>query len=161
AKKKNVIELILLFVSVFGKIFLIYGIWNILLLILIPLDIIVWLFFFYIYIQRTYKFKMIVQQYLSEVLNNLTSSIFFILISGVLIYSLNQTNFAVNVVEGINTLESYVSWLNPLYLLPFIVIILGMLGLGPLTVMVLVAGILNSLSLPYPPELIVLAITSG
>src|SRR5699024_3924095 len=83
------------------------------------------------------------------------------LIIGVLIYSLNQTNFAVNVVEGINTLESYVSWLNPLYLLPFIVIILGMLGLGPLTVMVLVAGILNSLSLPYPPELIVLSITSA
>src|SRR5690625_7939208 len=83
------------------------------------------------------------------------------LIIGVLIYSLNQTNFAVNVVEGINTLESYVSWLNPLYLLPFIVIIFGMLGLGPLTVVVFVAGILNSLILPYPPELIVLAITSG
>ena len=161
AKKKNVIEFILLFVSLFGTIFLIYGIWNIPLLILIPLVIIVWMFFFYIYKQRTYKFKMIAQQYLSEGLKNQTSSLVLMLIIGVLIYSLNQTNFAVNVVEGINTLESYVSWLNPLYLLPFIVIILGMLGLGPLTVMVLVAGILNSLSLPYPPELIVLAITSG
>src|SRR5690625_4979123 len=161
AKKKNVIEFILLFVSLFGTIFLIYGIWNIPLLILIPLVIIVWMFFFYIYKQRTYKFKMIAQQYLSEGLKNQTSSLVLMLIIGVLIYSLNQTNFAVNVVEGINTLESYVSWLNPLYLLPFIVIILGMLGLGPLTVMVLVAGILNSLSLPYPPDLIVLAITSG
>src|SRR5699024_10466733 len=87
------------------------------------------------------------------------SSLVLMLIIGVLIYSLNQTNFAVNVVEGINTLESYVSWLNPLYLLPFIVIILGMLGLGPLTVMVLVVGILISLSLPFPPYLIVLAIS--
>src|SRR5699024_3190897 len=113
------------------------------------------------YKQRTYKFKMIAQQYLSEGLKNQTSSLVLMLIIGVLIYSLNQTNFAVNVVEGINTLESYVSWLNPLYLLPFIVFILGMLGLGPLTVMVLVAGILNTLTLPYPPELIVLAITSG
>jgi len=39
--------------------------------------------------------------------------------------------------------------------------LLGFLGLGPLTVMVLVAGILDSMALPYPPELIVLAITSG
>src|SRR5690625_6498504 len=88
------------------------------------------MFFFYIIKQRTYKFKMIAQQYLSEGLKNQTSSLVLMLIIGVLIYSLNQTNFAVNVVEGINTLESYVSWLNPLYLLPFIVIILGMLGLG-------------------------------
>ena len=50
---------------------------------------------------------------------------------------------------------------SSLYLLPFIVIILGLMGLGPLTVMVLVAGILTTLDLPYPPELIVLAITSG
>src|SRR5699024_12230107 len=91
------------------------------LLILISLVIIVWMFFFYIYKQRTYKFKMIAQQYLSEELKNQTSSLVLMLIIGVLIYSLNQTNFAVNVVEGINTLESYVSWLNPLYLLPFIV----------------------------------------
>src|SRR5699024_8632727 len=140
---------------------LIYGIWNIPLLIIIPLVIIVWMFFINIYKQRTYKFKMIAQQYLSEGLKNQTSSLVLMLIIGVLIYSLNQTNFAVNVVEGINTLECYVSWLNPLYLLPFIVMILGLLGLGPLTVMVLMAGILNSLALPYPPELIVLAITSG
>src|SRR5699024_11384739 len=79
---------------------------------------------------------------------------------GTLIYALNQTDFAENVVGGLNFLESHVSWLNPLYLLPFIVIFLGFLGLGPLTVMVLMAGILNSLALPYPPDLIVLAITS-
>src|SRR5699024_11875647 len=79
-------------------------IWNIPLLILIPLVIIVWMFFFYIYKQRTYKFKMIAQQYLSEGLKNQTSSLVLMLIIGVLIYSLNQTNFAVNVVEGINTL---------------------------------------------------------
>ncbi|WP_370459694.1 hypothetical protein [Oceanobacillus sp. AG] len=40
-------------------------------------------------------------------------------------------------------------------------IILGFFGLGPLTVMVLVGGILGNLDLPYPPEIIVLAVTSG
>src|SRR5699024_12437713 len=104
--------------------FLIYGIWNIPLLILIPLVIIVWMFFFYIYKQRTYKFKMIAQQYLSEGLKNQTSSLVLMLIIGVLIYSLNQTNFAFNVVNGIITLEIYVYLLILLYLLHFIIFIL-------------------------------------
>src|SRR5690625_7452338 len=85
---------------------------------------------------------MIAQQYLSEGLKNQTSSLVLMLIIGVLIYSLNQTNFAVNVVEGINTLESYVSWLNPLYLFQFIVIILCLFGLVKLTDMVFIDWIL-------------------
>jgi len=80
---------------------------------------------------------------------------------GVLIYGLRQTDFANIVVNGFNAVENFIPFINPLFLLPFIVIILGMVGLGPLTVMVLVAGILSSLNLPYPPELIVLSITSG
>lgn len=160
-RRKNVIEFILLFVSLFGTIFFIYSIWDIPLLILIPIVIIIWMVIFYIYKQRIYKFEMIAKQYVTEGLNKQSPSLVLMLSVGVLIYALNQTNFATNVVAGINYLESHVSWLNPLYLLPFIVIILGILGLGPLTVMVLVAGILNTLTLPYPPELIVLAITSG
>src|SRR5690625_7856342 len=86
AKKKNVIEFILLFVSLFGTIFLIYGIWNIPLLILILLVIIVWMFFFYIYKQRTYIFNIIAQYYLTVELKNRTSSLVLMLIIGVLIY---------------------------------------------------------------------------
>src|SRR5699024_4049686 len=63
--------------------------------------------------------------------------------------------------DGLNYMQEHLPWLNALYLLPLIVVLLGFIGLGPLTVMVLVAGILHSLALPYPPELIVLAITSG
>src|SRR5699024_4865108 len=80
---------------------------------------------------------------------------------GILIYALKQTTFATTVVGSIDYIQTHLPFLNPLYFLPFIVIILGFLGLGPLTVMVLVAGILESMALPYPPELIVLAITSG
>src|SRR5699024_11905446 len=108
-----------------------------------------------------YKFKALTKDYFFNSLKNQTYQVSLMLSIGALIYSLNQTNFAENVVGGLNFLENYISWLNPLYLLPFIVIILGLLGLGSLTVMVLMAGILNSLALPYPPELIVLAITSG
>jgi len=160
-RKKNVREFFLLFISLFGTIFLIYGIWEVPLLILIPLVIIVWMITFYLYKQRTSKLKTIGKHYLTDGLKNQTPSVVLMLSIGVLIYAINETSFAESVVSGINYLESQVSWLNPLYLLPFIVIILGLMGLGPLTVMVLVAGILTTLDLAYPPELIVLAITSG
>lgn len=160
-RKKNVIEFFLLFVSLFGTIFLIYTIWKIPLLILIPLVIIGWIITFYLYKQSFSKLKNISVQYFLIEIPNKAYQVSLMLSIGTLIFSLNQTNFAENVVGGLNLIESQISWLNPLYLLPFIVIILGFLGLGPLTVMVLVAGILKILALPYPAELIVLSITSG
>lgn len=160
-RKRNVIEFFLLFFSLFGAIFFIYSIWNIPLMTLIPLTIIGWIITFYLYKQRMYKLKSIAKQYFSNELGKKAYQVALMLSIGTLIYSLNQTSFAENVVGGLNAIENVVSWLNPLYLLPFIVIILGLMGLGPLTVMVLVAGILESLNLPYPPELIVLSITSG
>jgi len=160
-RKQKVIEFFILFLSLFGTIFIIYGVWEVPLMTLIPIVIIGWTITFYIYKRRIYKFKALTKDYFFNSLKNQTYQVSLMLSIGALIFSLNQTNFAENVVGGLNFLENYISWLNPLYLLPFIVIILGLLGLGPLTVMVLMAGILNSLALPYPPELIVLAITSG
>ncbi len=160
-RKQKVIEFFILFFSLFGTIFFIYGVWQISLMTLIPVVIIGWVITFYIYKRRAYKLKSIAKEYFTNGLKNQSYQVTLMLSIGTLIYALNQTDFAVTVVDGLNFLESHVSWLNPLYLLPFIVIILGLLGLGPLTVMVLMAGILNSLALPYPPELIVLAITSG
>lgn len=160
-RKQNVVEFFLLFFSLFGAIFFIYSFWNMPLLTLIPLTIIGWIMTFYLYKHRLYKLKSIAKQYFSIELGKKAYQVALMLSIGTLIYSLNQTDFAENVVGGLNAIENNVSWLNPLYLLPFIVIVLGLMGLGPLTVMVLVAGILKSLNLPYPPELIVLAITSG
>ena len=160
-RKQKVIEFFVLFFSLFGAIFFIYGVWKVSLMILIPVVIIIWVISFYIYKRRPYKLKTIGKEYFSIGLARQSYLVTLMLSIGTLIYALNQTDFAENVVGGLNFLESHVSWLNPLYLLPFIVIFLGFLGLGPLTVMVLMAGILNSLALPYPPELIVLAITSG
>lgn len=160
-RMQKVIEFFVLFFSLFGAIFFIYGVWKVSLMILIPVVIIIWVISFYIYKRRPYKLKTIAKEYFSIGLARQSYQVTLMLSIGTLIYALNQTDFAENVVGGLNFLESHVSWLNPLYLLPFIVIFLGFLGLGPLTVMVLMAGILNSLALPYPPELIVLAITSG
>ncbi|WP_237458243.1 hypothetical protein [Pontibacillus yanchengensis] len=54
-----------------------------------------------------------------------------------------------------------VPFINFLWILPLIVVLLGFIGLGPLTVIVLVSGILEGVPLPYPPEVIVIGITSG
>lgn len=136
--KQKVIEFFLLFFSLFGTIFLIHGVWQIPLMIIIPIVVIGWIIAFYFYKQRVYKLKEIAKQYITIGLKKQANQLTLMLSIGTLIYAL-----------------------NPLYLLPFIVITLGFLGLGPLTIMVLVAGILDSLALPYSPELIVLAITSG
>jgi len=92
---------------------------------------------------------------------NQTYQLSVMIVVGILIFGLNQTDFATIVIGGLNYLQHKLPFINFLYLLPFLIILLGFLGLGPLTVMVLVAGILENLALPYPPELMVLAITSG
>src|SRR5699024_8083772 len=73
----------------------------------------------------------------------------------------NQTDFSNMTVESLTYVQAALPFINVLSLLPFIIIFLGFAGLGPLTVMVLVAGILESMSFPYPAELIVLSVTSG
>lgn len=158
---KKVIEFSLLFLTLFGTIFIIYMIWQVPLMILIPIVILFWVITFYVLKRRINKLGFIGKNYVHTGLVKQAYQLCVMISVGVLIYALNQTSFAINVVAGLNAVENAVSWLNPLFLLPFIVMILGFFGLGPLTVMVLVAGILDSMTLPYPPELIVLAITSG
>src|SRR5699024_6131134 len=129
-RKQKVIEFFVLFFSLFGAIFFIYGVWKVSLMILIPVVIIIWVISFYIYKRRPYKLKTIGKEYFSIRLARQSYLVTLMLSIGTLIYALNQTDFAENVVRGLNFLESHVSWLNPLYLLPFIVIFLGFLGLG-------------------------------
>lgn len=158
---RKVIEFFFLFFTLFGVIFSLHAIWDAPLMVLISLVIIFWVMAFYIYKRRAYKLKSVAKQYVSEELFKQTYQLSLMIVIGALIYALDETSFAVHVVDGLNYMQEHLPWLNALYLLPLIVVLLGFIGLGPLTVMVLVAGILYSLALPYPPELIVLAITSG
>lgn len=160
-QKRKVVEFFILFITLFGTIFLIHAVFHVNLLITIPIVIICWIITFYIVKRRGHKLGNIGKTFvMNDVLKN-SYQLNIMLTVGVLIYGLRQTDFANIVVNGFHTVENYIPVINPLFLLPFIVIILGLVGLGPLTVMVLVAGILSSLNLPYPPELIVLSVTSG
>ncbi|OZU88051.1 hypothetical protein CIL03_13025 [Virgibacillus indicus] len=159
--KRNVIEFIILFLSLFGSILFIYAFVDVELLVLIPLVVLVWMLVYYMLKRKTKLFTQEVYSYVTRDIDRLAYQISMMLAVGILIFSLNQTAFAEQVVRGIYAIQEAIPFLNVLYFLPFIIIILGFFGLGPLTVMVLVGGILESIPLNYPPEVIVLAITSG
>jgi hypothetical protein len=158
---KKVIEFSLLFVSLFGTVFLLHSLFNFRLMILIPIVIIFWVIAFYVLKGRINKLPDVFSKYVKYDLMNQSYQLNVMLSVGVLIFALNQTNLSNVVVDSIDYIQQTFPFINVLYLLPFIIIFLGFIGLGPLTVMVLVAGILESMSFSYPPELLVLALTSG
>lgn len=159
--RRKAVEFIVLFITLFGTILVIHEWRGIELMIAIPLVVLIWTAVFYLLKKRPGKFLQELKSHVEKDMIHQGYQLSILLGAGVLIDALNQTRFAEVAVNGINSLQEHLPFLNMLYFLPFMVIILGFFGLGPLTVMVLIAGILESLSLPYPPELIVLAITSG
>ncbi|MFD1037426.1 hypothetical protein ACFQ3N_03165 [Virgibacillus byunsanensis] len=159
--KKKVQEFLLLFVSLFGSIFLLHAIFGVNLMMIIPIVVIIWTGVYYLVKKRTKKLMFEAKRYVAEDMTKQSYQLSVLLAAGVLIFGLNQTGFATIVIDGVYYIQEIFPLINFLYLLPFIVILLGFLGLGPLTVMVLVAGLLGNIALPFPPELIVLAITSG
>ncbi|MFZ3577180.1 hypothetical protein [Virgibacillus sp. DJP39] len=159
--KKKVIEFMLLFITLFGTIFLLHGVYAANLMTTIPIVVVVWTLFYYLAKKSTKKLVKHTQVYFSEDMLKQSYQLCIMLAAGVLINGLNQTGFGTAFIAGVQYVQSVFPFINFLYFLPFIVIFLGFIGLGPLTVMVLVAGLLQNVALPYPPELIVLTITSG
>ncbi|WP_164669793.1 hypothetical protein [Virgibacillus doumboii] len=155
------LEFILLFITLFGSIFVLYEFVSIPLMVLIPLVIIVWTILYFLVKKRPGKLVEDTKNHVADGLLGQSYQFSVMVSAGVMIYGLNGTGFGTAMVEGVYSLQEVLPFINILYFLPLIVIILGFMGLGPLTVMVLVAGILESISLPYPPELIILAVTSG
>lgn len=158
---RKVVEFCLLFISLFGSVFLLHSFFHIKLMILIPIVIIFWVVSFYMIKGRINRLPNVFSHYFKNELSSQAYQLNIMLAVGVLIYGLNQTNFSRIIVDSLANIQDFFPFINILFLLPFIIILLGFIGLGPLTVMVLVAGILESMSFPYPPELIVLAVTSG
>jgi len=158
---RDVTEFFFLFISLFGTIFLVHELTGLEFLLTIPLVILVWTFLYFLIKRRKKSFIDNTKLYFSKGMATQAQAFTILLSAGLLIYALNQSTFGLYVINSLNVLTDLVPVLNILFLIPFIVIFLGFIGLGPLPVIVLVAGILNGVALPYPPELIVLAITSG
>lgn len=156
-----VAEFIVLFLTLVASIFIAYAMLHLELLVLIPLIILLWITAYYVVKRRPKRLTQEMYQYFSKDAEGQGYQLSMMLGVGVFIYGLHQTSFAQLVVDGIYTVQEGIPYLNILYFLPFIIIILGFFGMGPMTVMVLVGGILETVDLAYPPELVVLAITSG
>lgn len=159
--KLVVLEFMGLFLSLFGIILLLNYLLTWDLLIIIPTVILFWTFLYYVVKRKLNVFWEKGKLYIAKGLITRSQEMSLLFAAGMLIYSLNISGLGYQLVDGLFALTSKVSLLNPLMILPFILIILGFLGLGPLTVMVLVGGILQSFQFPYPPELMLAALTLG
>ncbi len=159
--RRQVLEFVILFVSLFGTIFFIHGIWGTRLLTIIPLVIVFWTLFYYIAKKSVPRLIKRIQYYCTDEAQEKSQQFLLLLSAGLLINSLNHSGMGQMLIDGIFYVADGVPFLNVLWLLPFVLIFLGLVGLGPLTVMVLVGGVLQGVTIPYPPELIVMALTSG
>ncbi|SFE02374.1 hypothetical protein SAMN05216238_107103 [Lentibacillus persicus] len=160
-QKRRTIEFGFLFITLFGSIFFMYEVTDFGLMILIPIVIVIWAGIYFLVKKRIGRLGHEVKEYYRSGLASKAYQFSVLTSAGVMIHSLNQTGIGTVIIDGVYAFQEVLPFFNMLYFLPLILIILGFMGLGPLTVMVLVAGILESISLPYPPELIVLAVTSG
>lgn len=160
-QKQKSIEFALLFLTLFGTIFLLHGFFDTPIMVLIPVVIIFWVILYFIYKKKLGHLNKHFVNFRKEEVVKKTYQLNVMMTVGILIVALEQTRFSDNVGQALLNVQEIVPFLNPLTIFPFVVILLGFMGMGPTTVMVLVAGILQSIHLPYPPALIVLAITSG
>lgn len=158
---RNVFEFIFLFFILFGTIFLLHIIMGWDLLRIIPPIVVIFTCFYFLLKKKNGRLFVLSKQYITREVKTKSQQISMLLSAGLLIFSVNQSGFGTYIVDSIFYISNVIPFLNFLLILPFVVILLGFLGLGPLTVIVLVAGILESVNLPYPPELVVLSITSG
>ncbi len=158
---KDVAEFFFLFLSLFGTIFLVHELTGLEFLLTIPLVILVWTFLYFLLKRRTASLAIETRFYFSAGIAKQAQQFSILISAGLLIYALNQSSVGDYVINAMNFLTGIVPFLNILFLIPFIVILLGFIGLGPLPVIVLVTGVLEGVSFPYPPELVVLAVTSG
>lgn len=158
---RDVTEFAFLFVSLFGTIFFIHEVWRIDFLVVIPLVILFWTLLYFLLKKRLGNYVADGKNYFSNGISRQAQQFSILLSAGLMIYALNRSGTGAYVIDGMNYITELIPFLNILLLLPFILIVLGFIGLGPLPVIVLVTGILEGAVLPYPPELIVLAVTSG
>ncbi|KIL48380.1 hypothetical protein [Jeotgalibacillus campisalis] len=158
---RNVTEFVLLFVTLFGSIFLLNAVWDVSLLLIIPIVIVAWVNLYFFINRKSSRILANGKHYMKTGIPNKAQQFSILLAAGFLIDAVNQSGYGDYIVDGLFYVTEAIPFVNFLWILPFVVIILGFIGLGPLTVIVLVSGILQGVEVPYPPELIVLGITSG
>ncbi|MCP3028537.1 hypothetical protein [Halobacillus sp. A5] len=158
---REVVEFASLFVLIFGTIFFLHGVFGLEILEIIPPVIMVYTLLYFIVKSRTVSLRKNVEFYFTEYTQGKAQQFSILLSVGLVIVALNLSGWGEIMIDGILVMEETIPFVNILTLLPFIPMVLSFFGIGPLPVLVLVGGVLQHVSLPYPPELLVLSITSG
>lgn len=131
------------------------------LLIVIPLVVLIWAAAFFVLKRRMRSFFQEGKTYVKNGVAMRAREISILFAASFLISALTKSGLSITIMNRLYEWTELIPGLNFLWVLPLIVLLFGFFGLGPLTVMVLIAGIVKSIQLPYPPELIVLAMTLG
>ncbi|WP_173917606.1 hypothetical protein [Halobacillus sp. Marseille-Q1614] len=158
---REVLEFITLFVLIFGTIFFLHGVFGLEILVIIPPVILSYTLLYFFSKRRFTSLKKNISFYFTGYLQGKAQQFSILLSVGLVIVALNISGWGKALIDGILLVEQSIPFLDLLSILPFVPMVLSFFGIGPLPVLVLVGGVLQNVSLPYPPELLVLSITSG
>ncbi|PWA10032.1 hypothetical protein DCC39_12145 [Pueribacillus theae] len=158
---RNPLEFLFLFLSLLALTLIVNALVPVGLLTIIPIVVVCWAVVYFLVKKKFRHFIAEGKRYIKVGVSSRTQETSLLFAAGLLIAALNSSGLSVTVMEGIYHWTENIPGLNFLWVLPFIVVFLGFFGIGPLTVMVIIAGIVKSIHLPYPPELIVLTMTLG
>lgn len=158
---RNPIEFAVLFSSLIILTFVANALLPLDLLAVIPFVVIVWVVTYFIVKRRMRALFQEIKQYFSKRITSNAPQWVLLLATGILIVALDTSGLSEAAMQGVYQWSESALGINFLWILPLIVLMLGFLGVGPLSVTVLIAGIVLSIYLPYEPELIVLAMTLG
>jgi hypothetical protein len=158
---RNPLEFFILFVTLILFTTVSNALFNVSLLIVIPIVVFIWAVLFFVLKRRVPVFFQEGKKYVKDGVASRAREISILYAASFLISALTSSGLSITVMNRLYEWTEIIPGLNFLWILPLIVLLFGFFGLGPLTVMVLIAGIVKSIHLPYPPELIVLAMTLG
>lgn len=158
---REVIEFICLFILIFGTIFFLHGVFGLEILLIIPPVILSYTLLYFFSKRRFTSLRKNVRHYFTGYLESKSQQFSILLSVGLVIVALNLSGWGEMLIDGILVMEETIPFINILSILPFVPMVLSFFGIGPLPVLVLVGGVLQHVALPYPPELLVLSITSG
>ncbi len=161
SRYRNPVEFAVLFVSLLALTLLVNALVPVGLLTVIPLVVAVWAVSYFIVKRKVPVFLQEGKLYFTKGVATKSQETGLLFSAGLLIVAMNETGLSVDLMQSLYDFTEHVLGLNFLWVLPLIVLALGFVGIGPLTVAVLIAGVVKSIHLPYPPEVIVLAMTLG
>ena len=158
---KHVREFLLIFLALTAVIFAAHGLTGLDLLYLFPILLFPSVAFIFIAKKKGRQFAAELKSYLSRELPNKSYEMAVFVSTGLFIYAMNDSGWSKAVVSSIYSFTDQMHLVNMLFLLPLIIVVLSFLGLSPLNNMVLLGGIIQSIHLPYPPEIVAFSMTVG